>query len=146
MVTWRCVPLMSGCLTQWAMLQAPLETIPMCPTHLLGVPHYFCGMNCVYSVVVLRPARAYIYREGQIPFYSCILGNLLRCSYCMYSVVAVCGEGCREGSEGGSTGDCGKHLLTMFLKQWGAVRQALYKVSVYMAWLTAGHHWVGGWA
>ena len=32
----------------------------------------------------------------------------------MYSVVAVCGEGCREGSEGGSTGDSGKHLLTMF--------------------------------
>ncbi len=49
----------------------------MCPTHSLGVPHYFCGMNCVYSVVVLRPVRAYIYREGQIPSKVFIIACIL---------------------------------------------------------------------
>ena len=65
MVTSRCVPLISGCLTQWAMLQAPLsgETLPMCLAQVVwGPPIIFCAMNCVYSVVVLRPARAYIGR------------------------------------------------------------------------------------
>ena len=61
-----------------------------CPS-CLGVPHYFCAMNCVYSVVVLRPARAYIYREGRVSSYS-ILGNPLGCLNCMYSVVAVWGR------------------------------------------------------
>ena len=34
-------------------------------------------MNCVYSVVVLRPVRAYIYREGQIPSKVFIIACIL---------------------------------------------------------------------
>ena len=124
-------------LPQRAMLQALLSG------DLTDMSHPFVWgifvLNCVYSVVVLRPARAYIYREGQIPskvfiYIACIL-------------LWLCGEGRREGAEGGGyTGDSGKHLLEMFSEtvrscETSAV-QSLSAHGLADSWASLGG-WVG---